>query len=706
MRGSDCDENSARAPSQAPALKSTQSVTPIAPLYFSLNRRYLLVGFVVVIVGAVSLVGFGRLNQWRLDVAFDEMTKRFESHNEGLAMTNLCTNTTKTHGDKLSAFESRILDRSSVACHLEELCPTQEVLKAIEAQQTFGTESNHAQSAATWTAPDLCPDSPVSRSPLDCLMATCLGTATLDEASLSLPVAPSGLAVTMGRHYVGATNNWLGLHASKLCVLPLVHPTYSDLQRGTVKPLMRVKAQPPIMSNAWYVNEMKYFRGLKHMPVRSFSHVTILRNALLWESGWTTSGAATIGGGTDRDWRYVPCTREDGWIKDLRFPYTYDNVLRRDTLMFAARAMRDGVHRTPAIPIALNLVQYNTVGFYHFMIEVLPRLWLVKDVVERLDARILMALELDTFMSESFRLLSMDTSRVQIIPQRGSTPHLVEWMLIPTSGGSFENIMLPEMVTMGVYMLGSALIEGAGSSLNLQKFKAKASAPSKAQCQMMQVERLGLARALTPPNEQPLQPQFADLTCDDEWLDDYFARATPTPNISRSAIKNLKIDHARRTAIAEYDQQVSSSRPVVLLVKRAVGRKRWMANHDDILAWIKETLPHTQVHVVESASVSAQAAMFRAATVVFAPHGAGLSSLIFSRPGTSVVEVIPQIGHKRSYATYKQLSLSLQLNYFGTVANDDEMAMKISKPLAVEILHRAWATSWYALEQAAQWGSE
>ena len=82
---------------------------------------------------------------------------------------------------------------------------------------------------------------------------------------------------------------------------------------------------------------------------------------------------------------------------------------------------------------------------------------------------------------------------------------------------------------------------------------------------MMQVERLGLARALTPPNEQPLQPQFADLTCDDEWLDDYFARAAPTPNISRSAIKNLKIDHARRTAIAEYDQQVSSSRPVVLL---------------------------------------------------------------------------------------------------------------------------------------------
>eukprot|EP01068_Selenidium_serpulae_P019094 Selendium_serpulae@DN6507_c1_g1_i10.p1 len=79
----------------------------------------------------------------------------------------------------------------------------------------------------------------------------------------------------------------------------------------------------------------------------------------------------------------------------------------------------------------------------------------------------------------------------------------------------------------------------------------------------------------------------------------------------------------------------------VVLIKRS--KHRWLNHHDAIFEMIKEEAAAYQLNVVEfkdnpPPKFKEQMEMFHRAVMVVGPHGAGLSNIVFSNPGTCVIE--------------------------------------------------------------------
>jgi len=93
-------------------------------------------------------------------------------------------------------------------------------------------------------------------------------------------------------------------------------------------------------------------------------------------------------------------------------------------------------------------------------------------------------------------------------------------------------------------------------------------------------------------------------------------------------------------------------------VDRSCGRLRPLINERDLVAAL------TGIGFVavrpETLSVADQVRLFRGADTILAPHGAGLTNLGFCRPGTRVLELLPD-----SYCNwcFRNLSGLMQLNY-------------------------------------------
>ncbi|MBI4553232.1 MAG: glycosyltransferase family 61 protein, partial [Candidatus Latescibacteria bacterium] len=73
-------------------------------------------------------------------------------------------------------------------------------------------------------------------------------------------------------------------------------------------------------------------------------------------------------------------------------------------------------------------------------------------------------------------------------------------------------------------------------------------------------------------------------------------------------------------------------------------------------------------HVLRGLSVKEQAALFASATVVIAPHGAGLANLVFCSPGTKVIELFSPSWPQ---PTYWELSHCLGLDYYYLIGRSD-----------------------------------
>jgi hypothetical protein len=76
-------------------------------------------------------------------------------------------------------------------------------------------------------------------------------------------------------------------------------------------------------------------------------------------------------------------------------------------------------------------------------------------------------------------------------------------------------------------------------------------------------------------------------------------------------------------------------------------------------------------------TVPAQAAMFAAADWIVAPHGAGLSNLVFARPGATVLELFP-----RSYGTpaYYVIAAAGRLRYACHIGTDAQVVPRGTRP--------------------------
>jgi hypothetical protein len=203
--------------------------------------------------------------------------------------------------------------------------------------------------------------------------------------------------------------------------------------------------------------------------------------------------------------------------------------------------------------------------------------------------------------------------------------------------------------------------------------------------------------------DEPLAPgQLArmDLICQGRVHNDIVTRHIPlfTVPLPKSSDPSLPVNRPLTEVLAQFDTGARAApRGIVVVMRRAVGRRRWLANHDDMMNWTRTLLPDAEVvELPPDASISTQAATLRSATVVVSPHGAGLSGLIFCLESTSVIEITPA---PSSPNTYPVLSGAMQLNYFGTRSENNKNAMGISRLRYEDLLRRAWLSSWWPISR-------
>ncbi len=86
---------------------------------------------------------------------------------------------------------------------------------------------------------------------------------------------------------------------------------------------------------------------------------------------------------------------------------------------------------------------------------------------------------------------------------------------------------------------------------------------------------------------------------------------------------------------------IQEGRDLIIYCTRRGARDRSVANEESLLAAIKQQLPSSELHVYTGEeSVQETIELFKQASVVVGMHGAGLSHVVFSPPGTAVVEFL------------------------------------------------------------------
>jgi len=132
-------------------------------------------------------------------------------------------------------------------------------------------------------------------------------------------------------------------------------------------------------------------------------------------------------------------------------------------------------------------------------------------------------------------------------------------------------------------------------------------------------------------------------------------------------IGRVSAEHIRRiTDFAAPGVKSSSLSPERIYISRAVAQRRRVENESEI---------HTALNALgfvaiqlENLSWFDQMSLFRGAKIVVAPHGAGLANLVFSRPGTRVIECF---GREYVNACFSQLAAICGLDYVPLVANGE-----------------------------------
>jgi capsular polysaccharide biosynthesis protein len=110
---------------------------------------------------------------------------------------------------------------------------------------------------------------------------------------------------------------------------------------------------------------------------------------------------------------------------------------------------------------------------------------------------------------------------------------------------------------------------------------------------------------------------------------------------------------------------VTGRKSLRLYISRAKALARRVANEEEILALLRPL--GFQVIYAEDLSLTQQASYFAQAEAIVAPHGAGLTNLYFSRPGTKVIEILFEpIGNRTHYWS---LCDALEMEYLYTVGD-------------------------------------
>jgi hypothetical protein len=122
--------------------------------------------------------------------------------------------------------------------------------------------------------------------------------------------------------------------------------------------------------------------------------------------------------------------------------------------------------------------------------------------------------------------------------------------------------------------------------------------------------------------------------------------------------------------------------PERIYISRCSAKKRRLVNEAELEAQL--TARGFKIIQTEQLSVAEQSALFRRAKCVVAPHGAGLTNLIFSPKRTQFIELYaPQYKYN---PCFQHLALACDLchtHITGTAVNDSEYEIDISKVLKI-----------------------
>ena len=128
------------------------------------------------------------------------------------------------------------------------------------------------------------------------------------------------------------------------------------------------------------------------------------------------------------------------------------------------------------------------------------------------------------------------------------------------------------------------------------------------------------------------------------------------------------LSYSLRTALSHKPKRNS-----IVLIRRSQRSKRSFKYHNAILDMLQQLAAAKGLHVTVFSdeplpSLPETGVIFNSATMVVAPHGAGLSNVLFCEPGTVVIEGL----HKMSQGTnlcYRNLVTLLGMRYYGLYLN-------------------------------------
>jgi capsular polysaccharide biosynthesis protein len=102
----------------------------------------------------------------------------------------------------------------------------------------------------------------------------------------------------------------------------------------------------------------------------------------------------------------------------------------------------------------------------------------------------------------------------------------------------------------------------------------------------------------------------------------------------------------RDTVLAAYQIELGPAKRRIY-VSRQQAKDRRLVNEGTVQGYLEEH--GFETHVLETLPFRRQVELFAQAEVVLAPHGAGLTNILFSPPGLTVVEMIPQDIVRQAY---------------------------------------------------------
>jgi len=108
--------------------------------------------------------------------------------------------------------------------------------------------------------------------------------------------------------------------------------------------------------------------------------------------------------------------------------------------------------------------------------------------------------------------------------------------------------------------------------------------------------------------------------------------------IECGAPSSQKIDALRTIVLAKPDRPTETN--VGILIRRKEVR-RSIVNHDELLELLKTKRPDLEWLVFESQPFMEAVDLFSRAQMIVAPHGAGLTNMLFAPPNTRVIELMP-----------------------------------------------------------------